>query len=467
MSKKTNVVHLASCYAASASRRRQERGSVLAYTVLSVLFLFLAVGLGVDLSHLYTVKTEAQNAADAAATAGATALRLDDNDRLEVAMDRAVAVLNQNKYNFNNQDFDDVMSQLDQRDLVKFAVNLNGDYVGADEVEEEFGGVENVRFVQVTTPSVPVKIFFSIPILGTSRDLRATATAGLASETTAPCMLALDPDDNKAFTVTSESQVTALNCEIAVRSNSYNGCNVESNSDLNAGAINVCASGCNVTSDSDTNPEPDSDPEHCDQADPFAGLTPPPKEPCRTPVGPFLINTKTYTEINPGIYCGGIKLNSEANVKFKPGMYVLNGGGLEIGSKSTVIGEGVTFYNTKTSASAWDFKPILVNSDSSAPTTLINLSAPTGGPYKDMLFWQDASAGKIDDKNLFQLNNNVILTGNLYFPTQPLAVESNTASTISGRVVARTIAVESHSRITIDTGDPSGSSSIVRIVLYK
>ena len=56
--------------------RRGERGSVLAYTVLSLLFLFLAVGLGVDLSHLYSVHTEIQNAADAAALAGASALLL-------------------------------------------------------------------------------------------------------------------------------------------------------------------------------------------------------------------------------------------------------------------------------------------------------------------------------------------------------------------------------------------------------
>ncbi|HET6891933.1 MAG TPA: pilus assembly protein TadG-related protein [Pyrinomonadaceae bacterium] len=451
---------------AEASRRDGERGSVLAYTVISVLVLFLAVGLGVDLSHLYLVKTEAQNAADAAATAGATALRDDEANRLELAMDRAVAVLNQNKYNFNNKEFDDIMSPADQRDLVKFAVNLGGPYRKADDVVD--AGL--IRFVEVTTPSVPVSMFFSVPILGTSRNIKATAVAGLASETTSPCMIALDPDDEKAFTVTSESNVTALNCEIAVRSNAYNGCNVESNSDVHAEAINICASNCNVTSGSDTTPDADSESEHCNVADPFAGLTPPPKEPC-TFIDFPPINTTSLVELNPGVYCGGIKLNSQANVRFKAGMYVLNGGGLEIGSKSTVNGEGVTFYNTKTAASDVagnkDFKPIIVNSDSSAPTTLISLSAPTAGPYKDMLFWQDASAGKIDDKNLFQLNNNVNLTGNLYFPTQPLAIESNTQSTISGRVVARTIAVQSHSRLTIDTGDPAGTSSIVRIVLYK
>jgi uncharacterized membrane protein len=56
----------------TVSNRKGERGSVLAYTVMSAFFLFLAVGLCVDLSHLYLAKTELQNSADAAALAGAS-----------------------------------------------------------------------------------------------------------------------------------------------------------------------------------------------------------------------------------------------------------------------------------------------------------------------------------------------------------------------------------------------------------
>src|SRR5688500_19945241 len=87
------------------TRRKNERGGVVAYTVISALFLFLAVGLGVDLSHLYTVKAELQNAADAAALAGCTPLDEPDADKIEEAVDRAVTILNENKYNFNNKQF--------------------------------------------------------------------------------------------------------------------------------------------------------------------------------------------------------------------------------------------------------------------------------------------------------------------------------------------------------------------------
>lgn len=165
------------------SHRKNERGSVLAYTVLSVLFLFLAVGLGADLSHLYLVKTELQNAADAAALAGASALLLPDDQRIPTAVQRAVDTMNKNKYNFNNQEFEAVMPKADQADLVTFAVNLDGPYVSAAAAED----TPNIRFVKVETPTVGINIFFSIPILGLERIMTATATSGLSVPTNVVC----------------------------------------------------------------------------------------------------------------------------------------------------------------------------------------------------------------------------------------------------------------------------------------
>jgi Flp pilus assembly protein TadG len=169
--------------AANLSHRKNERGNVLAYTVISVLFLFLAVGLGADLSHLYLVKTELQNAADAAALAGASALLLPDDERIPTAVQRAVDTLNKNKYNFSSEQFEDVTPKEDQAALVKFAVNRGGPYVDAGAA----AGMENIRFVQVDTPTVQVSIFFSIPVLGLARDMTGTATAGLSVQNNVFC----------------------------------------------------------------------------------------------------------------------------------------------------------------------------------------------------------------------------------------------------------------------------------------
>jgi len=162
-----------------ASRRKGERGNVLAYTVLSALFLFLAVGLGVDLSHFYLAKTEMQNAADAAALAGASALTLPNPDRITAAVDRAVEILNSNKYNFNNRTFDVDRANLctPGQACVMFAKNLDGTYVTEDVAH---GDPVDVRFIRVTTPSKPVTVIFALPILGSSLALDAKAVSGLS-----------------------------------------------------------------------------------------------------------------------------------------------------------------------------------------------------------------------------------------------------------------------------------------------
>jgi Flp pilus assembly protein TadG len=167
----------------SLSHRKNERGSVLAYTVVSVLFLFLAVGLGADLSHLYMVKNELQNAADAAALAGASALLLPIDERIPTAQNRAIETMNKNKYNFNSQEFEEVLPKAEQAPLITYAVNLNGDYVDAATA----AGNPNIRFVKVVTPTVNVNVFFAIPILGLARSMTVTATAGLSVQNNVLC----------------------------------------------------------------------------------------------------------------------------------------------------------------------------------------------------------------------------------------------------------------------------------------
>jgi Flp pilus assembly protein TadG len=160
----------------NSSRRKNERGNVLAYTVVSALFLFLAVGLGADLSHLYMVRNELQNAADAAALAGASALLLPIDERIPTSQQRATDTLNKNKYNFNSQQFTAAPE-------ITYAVNLNGDYVPPGSA----AGNSNIRFIKVVTPAVNVNVFFSIPILGFSRSMSATATAGLSVQNNVLC----------------------------------------------------------------------------------------------------------------------------------------------------------------------------------------------------------------------------------------------------------------------------------------
>ena len=147
--------------------RKKERGSILAMSSVAMLAVLLAVGLGVDISRFYLAKTELQNAADAAALAGVSGLT-GFAPGIEEAVDRAVAVMNNYEFNNTGVSF--------PRDNVRFAVNLND----ANYMSEGAAAASptNIRFVKVITPELPVGVSFSAFVLGNSRDMTATATAG-------------------------------------------------------------------------------------------------------------------------------------------------------------------------------------------------------------------------------------------------------------------------------------------------
>jgi Flp pilus assembly protein TadG len=139
-----------------------------------MLALLLAAGLGVDISRLYLAKNELQNAADAAALSGASALNAHPEGITE-ATDRAV--LEMNKYAFNKTNVSIT------RASVRFAKNLDDFDSGQDYSE---GGAsadavaKKIRFVKVTTPDSPVGLSFAAMVLGKTRNLKATAVAGMS-----------------------------------------------------------------------------------------------------------------------------------------------------------------------------------------------------------------------------------------------------------------------------------------------
>jgi len=154
---------------ACARARRGERGSILATSAIGMLSLLLAVGLAVDISRFYATKAELQNAADAAALAAVSALDTSPNG-ITQAVDRAVLAMN--KWDFENEDVSF------PRANVLFAKNLNDtNYMDEESARRES---DNIRFVRVTTDPSAVPVSFAVSVLGTTKDITATATAGFS-----------------------------------------------------------------------------------------------------------------------------------------------------------------------------------------------------------------------------------------------------------------------------------------------
>jgi hypothetical protein len=149
--------------------RRAERGSVLAVSAFGMLAFLLAVGLCVDISHFYVVKAELQNAADASALAGASALNSKPGGITE-AVNRAVVTMN--SYEFNNKG-----ATINPED-VRFAKNFGGPYMSAADAQAQPAGI---RFVSVRVPPKEVSVFFAhLATDSDSENIAAEAVAGMS-----------------------------------------------------------------------------------------------------------------------------------------------------------------------------------------------------------------------------------------------------------------------------------------------
>jgi len=149
---------------------RKQRGSILVMSAIGMLSMLLAVGMGVDISRFYLAKTELQNAADAAALAGASKLN-STTFGINDALTAATKVM-------NNYDFNNTNVSLPAANVV-FAANLGGPYVNANAAANP-GVAPTIKFVQVTTPPSAISVSFAKMVLGDSKNLSASATAGLS-----------------------------------------------------------------------------------------------------------------------------------------------------------------------------------------------------------------------------------------------------------------------------------------------
>lgn len=152
-------------------QRKGERGSVVIMTALSMLLLILMVGLCIDISRIYTVRAELQNAADAAAVAAAKEL-----DGSVIGIQQAVARANDvaNTYGFGKGSV--TISQ------ITFAVNLypDADYVDAATADDN---PTNIRFVKVLTGSASTDMLFASRALGPTWTENRQAVAGKSAIT--------------------------------------------------------------------------------------------------------------------------------------------------------------------------------------------------------------------------------------------------------------------------------------------
>jgi len=431
---------------------RQRRGFALVATTLFAAVLVAFVGLAIDVGYLQWQKLRAQTAADAAANGAVLEVRKASSNTAITSAGQADASLNGFTNGANNT-----------------TVTINHPPLSGPQA----GNVNAVEALVART----LPTFFMAIVGQMNATVGARAVSMLGGGAGGGCVYSLNPNVPRAFQIAGGNS-TYLACGVLVSSSSSTAFHMEGSSKLylkNNAAVSVFGgvdltgqtrilnftTGQNVTATKPSSPP----------ADPLSAVAAP-------SAGGMTVrgNSHTYYDMNakpsgntiqPGVYCGGLQIGSTGGATFTmaPGVYVMAGGGFQMGSQGKVDATGVTIYNTSGPNSGVAgcnaaFAPF--NLDGQAN---IHISAPTSGPLEGIAFFQDRNITNAT-ANQFVGGSSSLINGAIYLLHSPLVFSGN--NSVGGYLilVADTITINGDSTVNNDysslqDGSPIKSNAVL------
>jgi Flp pilus assembly protein TadG len=363
---------------------RSERGNVLVIGAATMPLLIGSAALAVDTIQMGLWKRQLQRAADSAALAGAYAI---------VQQSDATAAVN--------------------RDLqINNDVPLTGGPSVTTPTSGTFAG--NFRAVQVqltSTRTMPFMSFFnSTPPTLT---VKATAAAVFQGEY---CMVALEDAAVTGVTFTGSARLD-LDCGVVSNSRAAKAVEATGSSQVDAtpiAAVGGIPASTNYIGDAVLLPYSSK------QDDPFSGLPRQPSPPsnCKDvnisgqPNDPEIVVSASPNTGEQFCLRGGADI--KGRVQLAPGTYYVDGGTLSIGSQANLRGSNVTIILTSSTPTvSSSFATLKMDG---GPT--VNLTSPSSGTYKGVLFYQDPRSPYGDSH--FNGNATSSIEGGFYFPSRRL-----------------------------------------------
>jgi hypothetical protein len=427
--------------------------------------LLIIAALAFDAGMMLVERRDEQNAADAAALAGARHILTDETAARAAARDIALA-----------NGYDDAASD---EAVYVYIPPIHGQY-------KALPGFIEVQ-IEATRPSI-----FGGIVGKAAWPVGAYAVATNGQNLTFPfSMMALDPTACKAIHVSGDGRVEAYG---NIQSNSDGSdCDGVSFSRSGGSTIDVYATdatcravgevqdqgsgyiNCTTAENSFALPDPLRDkPEPAKPAlaapmvpvghtqnipDYCPGATPSSKAPSEA--SPRLCdvggNGAAYRGLSwilyPGLYPGGIEVNNDATAYLMPGIYWIGGGGVDVGGGGSIFsiaietdaapnvadatwGGGVLIYNSKLPNSAGG--PFILNSNA-ATMKLKMFDAPTGDPdeiYDQMVIFQDRTL--TTSVTLNGSSSGTEVTGIIYVPNGQVKLNGNGGTLITDQIIAGT-----------------------------
>ena len=374
------------------------RGSVLPVFGFALLALMGVAGLAIDMSYLYTLRTQLQTAADAAAFAAAS--KLPDANAAEA---EAIA------YATKNLPVEVHGTTLTNSDVVV------GNWDGLSRTFTPNDTPINAVQVSVRRSQSngnPATLFIS-QIFGFD-DVDVSVSAMTTASPGRPgCILALDDGDTAdALEFTSINSAELYECVPAANSTHNDAIKLSSMDFFHAGSLysgGGIDSGSIDTLSLDNPAETHQDP----LGDPYADLSTPVAGPCDH------TNFSGGGTLTPGVYCGGMTISGAT---LEAGTYYivdgdLNASGGNISCNCSAPGSGVTFVLTGTTPT--DIGVINIGNINS-----VSLRAPSDASYDfpGMLVYVDRDSPY--QESSFSSIDSLTFNGAIYMPSQKLTFGS-------------------------------------------
>lgn len=294
----------------------------------------------------------------------------------------------------------------------------------------------NSKSVEVIL-SKPAELYLSGLFLGSPPTITARAVAG--QKDGGNCLLSL-ANSGVGIKIAGGASYLSSGCNIYVNSLDSKALTLGG-----GGTLTITDGTINVVGGYTGTPSPTPTTGVSPLSDPFSGVNFP-SPPAGCDQTNFRVNNTTET-INPGVFCGGIKLVSAAILNMNPGVYFLvnegnTPGNFDASAQSTINGNGVTIILTK-QPSGTKYGEV-----GFAAGLTANLSPPTTGDTAEFLFYGDKNA-PLGTTHKLSGGTSQLLSGIGYFPSSD--VDYNGRAFGGGNPCFQLVA----QHITL-TGSPSG-----------
>jgi hypothetical protein len=307
--------------------RNCESGQALIMVSLSLVAMFGLLGLVVDIGWMHFRVEAAQTAADSAASAAAEAALASSGGSITCGSNNVQCQLATACSNPIPP------SPVKDTDIACAYAQSNGfaNTTGGRQTVTVAAGTGTVPTVSgVTVPywvivrvSETISQLFSAVLGNTTGTVGAVATAAITGSTTNSCIYVLNPTKPQAFAAAGGATVGS-SCGIFVDSRDPDAMDVTGGSKITASTVRVVG---NYSSKGGSTISPLPTTGTAAIGDPFASLAAPSYSGCDYTNKTVAGGTVTLSH---GVYCNGITISGGATVTFQAGMYVLNGGGLNI-----------------------------------------------------------------------------------------------------------------------------------------